>query len=147
MTAPSFDLGSSEAPAHAVANRLATDTIGWFVTVRPDGRPHVVPVWFLWRDGRALVMSEPDTVKIKNLRQSPYAALHLHADATGNGVVVLNGTAAISERPAAQWLPEIAEAYTHKYAEGMRAFGMDLEPIADRFSVVIELTPTSLSAW
>jgi len=45
-------------PVHAdVLVRLASDHIGWFTTVRADGSPHAVPVWFLWHDGRLLVMS------------------------------------------------------------------------------------------
>lgn len=147
MSETSIDLGASEAPAEAVADRLERDIIAWFVTVRPDGRPHAVPVWFLWHNGRALVMSEPETVKIKNLRQSAQALLHLQADASGNGVVVLTGTAVISERPSPEWLAEIREPYTAKYAEGMAAFGMGLDAIAERFNTVIEFTPAAVSAW
>ena len=142
-----FDLGSSEASADAVAQRLEADTLGWFVTTRRDGRPHAVPVWFLWHDGQVLILSEPDTVKAKNIRHSPQALLHLHADATGNGVVVLNGTASISERTATEWLPAIRDAYATKYDEGMKSFGMGLDAIAERFCLVIVLTPTSLTAW
>jgi PPOX class probable F420-dependent enzyme len=145
--AAALDLGSSEASASAVERRLQSDTISWLVTTRPHGRPHAVPVWFLWHDGRLLIMSEPDTVKVKNLRRSPHALLHLDTDATGNGVVVLTGPAVISERSSREWLPAIGDAYTAKYADGMKSFGMGLEAIAERFSVVIELTPDSLTAW
>ena len=30
----------------AAAQRLATEPILWLATTRPDGRPHLVPVWF-----------------------------------------------------------------------------------------------------
>ena len=147
MNTSTFDLGASEASADAVSRRLETDIIGWFTTVRPDGRPHAVPVWFLWWCGRALVMSEPQTVKVKNVRRSPQALLHLHADATGNGVVVLTGTAAISDRSSTQWLTEIREPYQAKYAQAMRNFGMGLDDIAQQYCTVIEFTPRSLTAW
>jgi PPOX class probable F420-dependent enzyme len=143
----SLDLGSSEASAEAVEERLRSDTIGWLVTTRKDGRPHAVPVWFLWWEGALLIMSEPDTVKVRNVRRSPHALLHLHADATGNGVVVLSGAAGISERSAADWLPDIRDAYSEKYAAGMESFGMGLDAIAERFSTVIVLTPDSITAW
>ena len=60
---------------------------------------------------------------------------------------VLSGPAVLSERTSTQWLPEIGEAYTAKYAEAMVAYGMGLEPIAEKFHVVIELVPTDLQAW
>ena len=59
-------------------------------------------------------------------------------------MVVLSGPAVISDRTAPQWLPEIGEAYRAKYAEAMVAYGMGLEPIAEKFHVVIELVPTDL---
>ena len=51
-------------PVHAdVLARLASDHIGWFTTVRADGSPHAVPVWFLWHDGRVLEISDAYTAK------------------------------------------------------------------------------------
>ena len=135
-------------PTHAeVLARLATDQIGWLTTVRADGSPHAVPVWFLWHGGRLLVMSEPLTAKVANVRRGSRALLHLHTRADGNGVVVLSGPARISDRTATQWLPEIGEAYTVKYAQAMVAYGMGLAAIAEKFHVVIELAPTDLQAW
>lgn len=144
---PRLELDPAD-PVHAqVLARLAADTIGWLTTVRADGSPHAVPVWFLWHDGRLLVMSEPGTTKVANVQRDPRALLHLHTLADGNGVVVLSGRASLSDRPAPRWLPEIGEAYTAKYAEAMVAYGMGLEPIAERFHVVIEIEPTDLTAW
>src|SRR6187402_118772 len=88
-------------PVHAdVLARLASDIIGWFTTVRADGSPHAVPVWFLWHRGRALVMSEPGTTKLANVRRGSPVLLHLHTRDDGDGVVILSGWAEVSERPA-----------------------------------------------
>jgi PPOX class probable F420-dependent enzyme len=144
---PPFALDPAD-PVHAeVLARLTTDQIGWFTTVRADGSPHAVPVWFLWHSGRLLVMSEPRTAKVSNVRRGSAALLHLHTRADGNGVVVLSGPARISDRTAGEWVPEIGEAYGAKYADAMVAYGMGLAAIAEKFSVVIELEPTDLVAW
>ncbi|MGL5850357.1 MAG: pyridoxamine 5'-phosphate oxidase family protein [Phycicoccus sp.] len=131
----------------AVLERLHSDVVGWFTTVRADHSPHAVPVWFLWYRGRALVMSEPRTAKVADVRRGSPVLLHLHTAADGDGVVILTGWAEISERPAPAWLPEIGEAYTAKYADAMRAFGMGLDEIAEKFHVVIEVVPTGLQSW
>ena len=68
--------------------------------------------------GRLLVMSEPRTAKVTNVRRGSPALLHLHTRADGNGVVVLSGPAVISDRTAPQWLPEIGEAYTRQVRRG-----------------------------
>ena len=92
-------------------------------------------------------MSEPRTAKVANVRPGSPALLHLHTRDDGDGVVVLSGPAVISDRTAPQWLPEISDAYTAKYAEAMMAYGMGLVAIAEKFNVVIELEPTDLQAW
>ena len=44
-------------------------------TVRPDGRPHVVPIWFVV-DGEDLVfVTHSSSVKARNLRRTGYAAV------------------------------------------------------------------------
>ena len=135
-------------PRHAdVLQRLDTDIIGWLTTVRANGTPHAVPVWFLWHRGRALVLSEPHTAKVSNVRRGSAALLHLHTRDDGDGVVILEGAAVISDRSSAAWLPEIGVAYAAKYAAAMEAYGMGLDAIAEKFSVVIEVVPTRLQAW
>lgn len=48
---------------------------GKLATVRPDGRPHVVPVWYV-RDGQDLVFTTgAESVKARNLRHQPWASL------------------------------------------------------------------------
>ena len=131
----------------AVLDRLGTDEIGWFTTVRGDGSPHAVPVWFFWHDGRVIVLSEPDTAKVRNVRRGSPVLLHLETAPGGDGVVVLSGRARISERSATEWLAEIGEAYEEKYRQAIAAFGMPLPDIAERFSTVLELTPTRLQHW
>jgi hypothetical protein len=39
----------------------------WLATVRPDGRPHVMPVWTVWVDGAFYFVSGATTRKRKNL--------------------------------------------------------------------------------
>lgn len=134
--------------SHAdVLARLERDIIGWFTTVRADGSPHAVPVWFYWHDGRALVMSEPDTAKVRNVRRGSPVLLHLHTRADGDGVVILEGRGEFSERTSSEWLPEIGEGYQAKYAEAIAAYGMPLEAIGEKFSTVIEVVPTRLQSW
>ena len=43
---------------------------GKLATVRADGSPHVVPVWFTFDDaGRVIFLTGVDTVKARNMRR------------------------------------------------------------------------------
>ena len=65
---------SKERDAH-IEQRLRTDHVIWLVTVRPDGRPHAVAVWFLWDSDTILIFSKPNNQKIRNLQANPNVLL------------------------------------------------------------------------
>jgi PPOX class probable F420-dependent enzyme len=44
-------------------------------TVEPDGAPHVVPVWFVFRDDHLFVATNSGTRKFKNVAARPTASL------------------------------------------------------------------------
>jgi nitroimidazol reductase NimA-like FMN-containing flavoprotein (pyridoxamine 5'-phosphate oxidase superfamily) len=62
------------------------------VSVRPDGRPHSMPVWGLWDDGDFLFTSGVQSRKIKNLKAEPRCVVSTEDAADP---VIIEGTAAI----------------------------------------------------
>ena len=60
----------------------------WMATVRPDGRPHQVPVWFVVSSRRWYICIEPDSVKARNIAASPRVALALE---DGNDPYIMQG--------------------------------------------------------
>lgn len=47
----------------------------WLVTVREDGRPHVVPVGAMWDDGAFYFTTGQGTVKGHNVEHNPHCAI------------------------------------------------------------------------
>ena len=56
---------------------LSSEPVVWLSTVRPDGAPHLVPIWFTWDGWSLLVFSKPGAQKVRNLRANPVAMLAL----------------------------------------------------------------------
>ena len=54
---------------------LAQPRTAQLVTMYAAGTPHVAPIWFLWDNGRALVMADRSAVKVRNIRRNPAVAL------------------------------------------------------------------------
>jgi PPOX class probable F420-dependent enzyme len=127
--------------------RLEDEQVAWFGTIGRDGYPHAVPVWFLWRDDRALILSEPRTAKVRNLHENNKVLLHLEAGADGEQLLMLRGTAAISPEPALAWLDRIGDAYSAKYEEWMLRLDLPMQTMAERYTEVIEVIPHKLVAW
>jgi len=47
----------------------------WIGTVRPDGRPHMVPVWGCWLDDKFMFSTSRDSVKAHNIARNPNCVL------------------------------------------------------------------------
>lgn len=92
-----------------INQRLAKEHNAWLATVRPDGRPHVTPVWFVYIDGRFWVGTGRDNVKTRNVLSNPAVVITLE---DGVQPVVAEGTAVVHQnaRPDA-----VVAAFTEKY--------------------------------
>ena len=91
--------------------RLALARNYWLATVGADGRPHVVPIWGIWRDGQLLFGTAMSSRKARNMRRSTAAAVHLES---GDEVVILEGNTDEVVEPTAR--ARFADIYQAKYA-------------------------------
>lgn len=131
---------TTEYGRHA-ADRLETTIIGWLATVRPNGAPDVVPVWYLWEDGEILIYSQPGKRKLRNISANPQVALVLDDTRGGGDVVRVEGTVRIAsdEAPASE-----NPAYMAKYAAGIQRIGYTPEQFANAYSVAVRITPSRI---
>jgi PPOX class probable F420-dependent enzyme len=127
-----------------VEARLRHNLIAWLTTVRPDGQPVSVPVWFLMReDGTILLYSRPEKAKLRNIAANPKVSLTLDVTDIGRNVVRIEGVAGPAhDQPPANQNP----AYLAKYLERMEALFGSSEGFAELFSGALIITPTRLHA-
>ena len=86
---------------------------GKLATVGADGRPHVVPIWFVL-DGETVVFTTGDSsMKAKHIRRDPRVALCVDEEAPPYAFVLLEGTAELSPHSPEMlaWTTRIAERY------------------------------------
>jgi PPOX class probable F420-dependent enzyme len=129
--------GSRPKDAH-IDERLRRDIIIWFSSVRPDGRPHVVPVWFLWDGESILLFSKPDQ-KVRNLRQNRAVVIALDNSEGGEDVILLEGEATLLDDGTAVY--NVAD-YAAKYAALLASFKWTPESMAQDYSQAIRVRPT-----
>jgi PPOX class probable F420-dependent enzyme len=67
--------GTGLLPWSWAAERLASSHDYWLATVRPDGRPHVTPVWGVWLDDAVWFSSSGESRKARNLATNPQATI------------------------------------------------------------------------
>src|ERR1700728_4782014 len=122
-----------------VEGRLRANLMAWLTTVRPDGRPVSVPVWFLLRDDETiLVYSQAAKMKLRNISHNPGVALGLDVTDIGGDVIRIDGTAEhVPGFPAADQVPE----YAVKYAERIGAMFGTAARFAALFPEALVITP------
>ncbi|MCI0554527.1 MAG: pyridoxamine 5'-phosphate oxidase family protein [Anaerolineae bacterium] len=126
-------------PWNKIDNWLRAFRSIWLSTTRPDGRPHSVPVWYIW-DGRNLYfISARHMQKSKNLARQPWIVVHA---GDGDDVIILEGPVEIVTDRAE--LEDIDAAYRTKYVDpGSGAQATIFEPEVDLYRVNVK----HIMAW
>jgi PPOX class probable F420-dependent enzyme len=120
--------------------RLYEEKTVWLTTVREDGTPQPVPVWYLWNGETFLIFSQPTAQKLRNIAHNPKVSLTFaHTDVFGEeGFAIITGEAVVDPNsPPSNHIEE----YQNKYREGIQTIQWTPERIAAEFSVAIRITP------
>jgi len=112
--------GSGLIPWPEIERRLTVSHDYWVATVRPDGRPHVMPVWGVWFDGRLWFSSGLRSRKARNLAAEPRCTITTDQ---AQDPVVLDGLA--EQMVDADGIAAFLAAMNGKYDAGMTAAFLD----------------------
>ncbi|MYD47836.1 MAG: TIGR03618 family F420-dependent PPOX class oxidoreductase, partial [Chloroflexi bacterium] len=113
------------------------------VTMYPTGTPHVAPVWFLWDNGRALVMAGRSTVKIRNIRGNPSVSLCVPTADRPYSFVTVEGTASITDRG----LEDMVRRTCVLYDGDERGAEFAAELLAEDRLILIVISPVRFISW
>ena len=106
----------------------------WLATVRSDGRPHLVPVWFVWYDQKVYICTSAGSQKMVNLKRNGQAAVALPDTAD---VLVIEGQVAF---PLGETVDILAQEFSDKY-------GWSFLDDSESDWRLVEITPTKVLAW
>ncbi len=125
-----------------VERRLEPALHYWIASVRPDSRPHLVPRWGVWVDGRFWYDGAPTTRHTRNVEANPHVSLSLE---DGREAVIVEGVSEAVRVDAEPLGARLAEAFG-KYAP------LDYSPSAASWSGadgggLRVITPRLALAW
>lgn len=118
----------------AITARLSREETIWIATVRYDGRPHLVPIWYVWLEDKIYISTGADTQKFSNLHHNQNVALSLPDTAS---VILIEGEAHVADRTT---VDVVAEYFYHKYE-------WDFRYDDSTNWRLIEITPRKILAW
>jgi PPOX class probable F420-dependent enzyme len=130
-------------PAEYRSFMLGSVRTASLATVRPDGRPHVAPIWFDL-DGDTLVFTTGEnTVKGRNMRREPRVSLCVDDEQPPFHFVLFEGVAALTanDPDLLYWATRIGGRYMGE--EQAEAFG---RRNAVEGELLVRVTPTRIVA-
>ena len=104
------DSGTGLLPWSWAAERLTTARNYFVATARPDGRPHVMPVWGVWLDGNFYFSTGARSRKVRNLEANRRCVV---CPERADKAVILEGLSQEVTDPST--LGRFKEAYKVKY--------------------------------
>ncbi len=118
----------------AMDARLGREQTIWLATTRADGRPHLVPVWFVWHEEKIYICTTAGSQKMVNLQGNRRAAVALPGTAD---VIIIEGRVNF---PGGQVIDELAQQFYDKYSWDF------LEDDEGDYRLV-EIIPSKVLAW
>jgi len=126
---------------------LATPIIARLATVKPDGSPHVVPVWQHW-DGKAMyIIPRARSSFVANIGYESRVCVSCADDGPGHRRVLIEGVAEIVEGPSvmAGRMLEIAKEMAARYMGPEGSAYVDQTD--DRPRYLVRVAPAKITSW
>ena len=114
-------------------SKLKTEKNIWIASVRADGRPHLVPIWFVWEDNKIYLSIDPKSVKAHKIAKNPHIALALEE---GTHPVICEGQAFSVPTPLPE---EVKQLFFVKY-------GWDIAS-EKQYNQLLEVHPLKWFVW
>lgn len=118
------DEGEGLLPWEWAAERLSVSHNYLVATARPDGRPHMMPVWGLWLDDALYFSTGRQSRKARNLGVNPHCVVS--TDRLDEAVILEGAAEEVADRAS---LKPFYEAYKVKYDWDFEEMGFDKEPV------------------
>ena len=124
---------------------------GKLATVKKDGSPHVVPIWFVVENGKGrgkagnIILTTGDTsVKANNIQHDDRVSICIDDQKPPFSFVTIHGTAKIypyKQKEVLEWATKIAERYVGK--KNAKTYG---EVNSGEGAVLVRIKPTKVIA-
>jgi PPOX class probable F420-dependent enzyme len=117
----------------ALQKRLESEKNIWLATVRPNGHPHLVPIWFVWLQEHLYICTDAKSVKARNIAANPQVSFSLES---GNSPIIGQGRAALLPQP---YPTKVIDAFKAKFD-----WDITTDPT---YNALIEITPQRWLKW
>ncbi|ABK77241.1 flavin-nucleotide-binding protein [Cenarchaeum symbiosum A] len=112
-------------------------------TVGSDGTPHVVPVWYVYKNGKIYIGTNTQTQKAHNLEGRPRAGFSVDEGSGMYNVTAVTGSGSVTFIMDKMEVERIERLIMDKY----HLSGDDADKVLTITDCIIVITPDRFSAW
>lgn len=134
-------MAMSEAQVNALLSDAHVSVLG---TVDASGSPAQAPVWHLWRDGVAFILTSRSSRKWRNIQRNPSVSLCVDTKTAPYRAVIVEGVASEDPMDYGDLLREVA---IHYLGESRGAAYADNSTATNEDSVVVRIEPKRVISW
>ncbi len=131
----------SDLTPEQMAEFLERPLVAVMVTLRADGSPHAIPIWYEYADGEFLIFTSGRSQRVKNLERHNRAAITISTHDEPYMYVSAEGPVAVTSEGVAETGLSIARRYMGDNAQQF------LADVYDEHSVILRLTPERVLTW
>ena len=131
----------SDLTPEQMAEFLERPLVAVFVTLRANGAPHAIPIWYEYRDGEFIVFTSRTFQRVKNLERDSRAAITISTHDEPYMYVSAEGPVVITSEGVAETGLSIARRYMGERGDQF------LDEVFDEDSVLLRLTPERILTW
>ena len=136
-------MSMSEAELEAFLAQTFPTPLGVIATLRRDGSPHLVPVWFRWDAGAVTMWTTETRVWVRNLLRDPRVAFTVQTFEAPYPAVMMRGSATVATADDAT--VEWARAITRRYVAPE-----DVDDYVAQWSdlrTIVTIVPEHIVSW
>lgn len=108
-------MGMSERELEAFLGQTFPTPLGVIATLRRDGSPHLVPVWFRWAAGQVTLWTSDQRVWVRNIARDPRVAFSVQTFEPPYPAVMMRGRATAYTADDGPAVLEEARAISRRY--------------------------------
>lgn len=142
-----------------VASFMEQEWLASFVTVDAENKPHVVPVWFTYEDGKVHVQTDRNSVKVGNIERNNNVAIAVYR---GEEAVIIRGKGRLieDEKQFVKFTQQHIDKYNRLFNRARNTKGVEYIkldehgrdsmgiPLFDsKVRCIIEVTPEKVLFW
>lgn len=133
-----------DGPRPSIADALEHQDVIWLSSTCPDGRPHVMPMWFVWDGDAITVFSKPHAQKVQNVRFDHRVMVAVGEPGPDFDVELVEAIADLLPMQAPCLLPD---TFVRKYGRRLVDDGLTCERYAEVYAQTIRIRPVRWLGW